>query len=129
MQQVHAVHAFARIVEQAGTILRTDQLREQVKVAAKIEYMRVGCEHDVREMGLVVSDILGNGVDGLLGEQSQFPQQPRRETWAVSGVSERLLGVHETPVGAVRGILLDPDRGQGDIPMERFDVTHGSPLE
>ena len=64
-------------IRQAVAIARADQLREQVQIAAKVEHMCVGREHDMRKVGVIFRHGLGDGIDGLLCEQAQLAQHPR----------------------------------------------------
>src|SRR5690606_19887740 len=125
--------ALGCVAQEAVAVTRPDQPGEQLEVAAQVEYVRVGADHDVGQGGGGTVGRGGRGLaalDGLACEQAQFAEQARREAGAVGGVLERLARVHVAPVRGVGRVVRYADRGQvrGGGAVQQFNVHVEVPL-
>ena len=98
MERVHAAHALARVGEQGLPVAVADRLAEQFQVAAEVEDIGVGCEHDVRQDVAAVALLLDTQA---VGEHLLVAQDLVDERGLEACAPRRLpeVGMHVAPVG------------------------------
>src|SRR5699024_6592873 len=97
MESVHALDALACVGKQVFAVARPYEAAEQVQVAAEIEDIGIGREHDVREALVAIGGLQRQSIAEAFLEVTDFLDQQRAEARSIADFTGKSTGMHEAP--------------------------------